>query len=93
VERWIPVYSLGQDRRKAASYCIPPTKALELETDGCAKFNDKRTVLIMQRLEAEMWKPSLSLTPGKAINDFVDGIPEAVAVINSYAFGWSMCAG
>jgi hypothetical protein len=68
-------------------YSIPPAKALELETDGCAEFNKKRTVLIMKRLESEMYRPAPSLKPNvRTMDAFVEGKPYAVAIINSWAF-------
>lgn len=89
MEKWVPVYSKNSDRRSPASYCIPREKCEELVIDGCASWNKKQTVLIMNRLEAEMYRPDLSLTPGRVMNEFVDGDPLAVAIIDAYKYRYA----
>jgi hypothetical protein len=69
-----------------------PPKAFisrELAVQFCdarmGSWNAKGTVFTLSKVEHEMWKPAPSLTPGKLMDDFVDGDALAIAAINAYA--------
>jgi hypothetical protein len=84
----IPVYSENESRRKPAKITLLREKCQELYDAGLARWNSpKQTVLIMKKLDAEMYRPAPSLNPNeKVMDDFVIGKPYAVAIIESWAF-------
>jgi hypothetical protein len=83
---YVPVYSINENRRRPAKSSIPREDALAYEKQGVAKFNNNRTVLIMQRLTAEMHKTAPSLkVDEKVMTDFVCGEPYAIAIMELWA--------
>lgn len=82
----IAVHAANKSGRGKPEFFLPYEAAKEMVDARLAKWNKRGTFINLMKTEKEMPRPALSLSPNvKVMEDFVEGKPHAVAIIDAYA--------